>query len=388
MESGKRIIGYARVSTREQVEGFSLDYQKRQIYLKCEQLGENIKSDNIFIEEGASAKNLKRPQMRQIIKLIENEEVDVIIIYKLDRLSRSLKDLLVFVEMCLDRNISLISIKENFDMTTAMGRMMAYIMAVLAQFEREQISERTIMGYIEKAEQGFYPFGNKVPFGYYKDEEHKLFVNQEEIEIVKEMLQLYAYENQSEYFVLEHIKNKYNKNRITVSNLKVFLNNTIHQGIVHVAGTIYNIVDPIFTEKDKEMLERRRTLNAYTKQPYKYLNKVFINGELAKHETTRKKTKDYTYYVIRGVGRVSEKALVKEVLCMANEKVSAEEMKTKYRCEKLAKALIDNQITKKQFNDLYTKEEKKLKKLATRVKRIDVEIIQKQIIDIKVELYK
>ncbi len=391
MEREKKIIGYARVSTREQVEGFSLDYQTREIYKKVGTLQKVIKKEDIYLEEGVSAKNLKRPQMKELIKQIENEEIDIIIIYKLDRLSRTLKDIINFIDLCIQKDVDLISIRENIDMTTPMGRMMVYMFGVMAQFEREQISERTINGMKEKAMQGFYPHGNIPPYGFWKDKDHRLHIIEDEALIIKEAMKMFAYNNWSEYHVAEYIKNKYGKT-MSPKNLKAYLLKPIHFGLAVVAGTAYKVVDAIFSEQDKLMLEKREMLNVYTKKDYKYLNKVYINGERAGHETIKKKLKSgeirtYVYYLIRNVGRVQERTVVKEVLLQARNEKDSRGMKSKYKLEKMSNALFEGDITQKQFNDYYEKESKKLIKFSSEIERINISIVDRKVKNIDVKFY-
>lgn len=205
--------------------------------------------------------------MKEIISKIYNDEIEIIIIYKLDRLSRTLKDIINFIDLCLHNNVDLILIRENIDMTSPMGRMMVYMFGVMAQFEREQISERTVNGMREKVMQGYYPHGNKPPYGYRKNVEHKLYIIEHEARVIKEAMELYAYENLSEYHVSEHIKNKYDK-LMSAKNLRNYLLKPIHFGQAVVAGKSYPVVEPIFYEEDRAMLEKRKILNAYTKKEY------------------------------------------------------------------------------------------------------------------------
>lgn len=392
MEKKKKVIGYARVSTREQVEGFSLDYQTREIYKKATTLKLDICQEDIYLEEGVSAKNLNRPQMKEIISQIENDEISIIIIYKLDRLSRTLKDVIYFIDLCLQKDVDLISIRENIDMTTPMGRMMVYMFGVMAQFEREQISERTVNGMKEKAMQGFYPHGNKPPFGYRKNEQHKLIIIESESIIIKEAMKLYAYNNWSEYHVSEYIKNKYGK-YMSAKNLRKYLLKPIHFGKAIVAGKEYDVVDPIFSEEDRIALEKRKVLNVYTKKEYKYFNKVFINGKLSGHETIRKKmksgdTKVYVYYLIRDIGRIEESVIVKQVLLQARQEEGEHGLKTKYKLGKMANALFEGTITKKQFTDYYNKESRKLLKFSNEIEKVNVTIVKRKVKSVEVKFYK
>lgn len=199
----------------------------------------------------------------------------MIIIYKFDRLTRSMVDLVNFIELCDKSNVSLISVHENLDMSTPIGRMQANMIGALAQFEREQISIRTIDGLQEKASQGQYPMGNKVPYGYRKDKEHRLYIVEEEVEVIKALLKYYAYDNLSEYIASELVNEKYHK-YFSPKNVRAYLSKDIFKGTVVVGGKEFNIVEPIFSTEDLLALERRRELHIYTRQEYKFFSITHI----------------------------------------------------------------------------------------------------------------
>ena len=126
------LIGYARVSTEDQ----SLDMQLDAL----EQRG----CAKVFAEK-LSGKTKDRPQLEAMLDYLRDGE-DTVVIYKLDRLGRSMKDLLEITETLASRGIGLVSIKDGIDMTTATGRLYFHLMACLSEFERDLISERTKAG--------------------------------------------------------------------------------------------------------------------------------------------------------------------------------------------------------------------------------------------------
>lgn len=125
------LIGYCRVSTQEQ----SLDSQTDALT----QAG----CIKIF-EEKASGKNDDRPELAKALEYLR--EGDALVVYKLDRLARSTKKLIELSEVLEQRGIELISIRDNIDTTTAVGRAMFKMLAVIAELERDIISERTMAG--------------------------------------------------------------------------------------------------------------------------------------------------------------------------------------------------------------------------------------------------
>jgi DNA invertase Pin-like site-specific DNA recombinase len=138
-----KAIGYARVSTDEQtLQGVSLSHQEEKIRAYC--IAKDWEINSVIRDEGYSGKDLNRPGMQGIIKGCRKKEFGVIVTLKLDRLTRSVKDLGYLVEDVFNKNdIAFSSLQDNFDTSTANGRMMMNILATLAQWERDIISERT-----------------------------------------------------------------------------------------------------------------------------------------------------------------------------------------------------------------------------------------------------
>ncbi|HOD79110.1 MAG TPA: recombinase family protein [Syntrophorhabdus sp.] len=138
-----KAIGYTRVSTEEQKQlGISLSNQEQKILAYCTAKDWNLHS--IIKDEGYSGKNLNRPGIQTIIKGCRRKEFDVVVTLKLDRLTRSVKDLGYLVEDVFNRHgVAFSSLQDNFDTSTANGRMVMNILATLAQWERDIIAERT-----------------------------------------------------------------------------------------------------------------------------------------------------------------------------------------------------------------------------------------------------
>jgi DNA invertase Pin-like site-specific DNA recombinase len=135
-------IGYARVSTERQADqGVSLDAQKKRIEAMA--VVQNATLLEVIVEGGESAKNLNRPGLQQILSLIQAGKVQAVIVAKLDRLTRSVKDLCGLLELFEKRNVALISVAESLDTSSAAGRLVITIMGAVSQWEREAIGERT-----------------------------------------------------------------------------------------------------------------------------------------------------------------------------------------------------------------------------------------------------
>ncbi len=154
---------YVRVSTQEQaLNGHSIDEQTDRLKKYCDAL--NLGQFKAYTDAGFSGSNMNRPALQQMIKDISG--IEKVIVYKLDRLSRSQKDTLYLIEdVFLANGCDFVSMSENFDTSSAFGRAMIGILSVFAQLEREQIKERLMMGKFARAKQGAYS-SSKSPIGY------------------------------------------------------------------------------------------------------------------------------------------------------------------------------------------------------------------------------
>lgn len=136
-----RIAGYIRVSTEEQAEkGFSLDEQRERLISYCKAMG--WPAPTIYEDDGYSAKDLRRPKLTKLLNDVKTEKFTLIITTKLDRLSRRLFDILSVIDYLEKNNCSYVSASEAFDTTTPAGRMTLQMLGMVAEFERERISER------------------------------------------------------------------------------------------------------------------------------------------------------------------------------------------------------------------------------------------------------
>ncbi|MFQ6166000.1 recombinase family protein [Limosilactobacillus reuteri] len=164
-----KVALYTRVSTLEQAEeGYSISEQKDKLTKYCEIKEWTI--TKIYSDPGFSGSNLNRPNMQQLIKDAGTGLYDAVLVYKLDRLSRSQKDTLYLIEDVFQKNnIHFISLSENFDTSTPFGKAMIGILSVFAQLEREQIKERMMMGKTGRAKAGKITAWSNIPFGYIKD---------------------------------------------------------------------------------------------------------------------------------------------------------------------------------------------------------------------------
>lgn len=153
MTQPSKLIAYVRVSTSEQAtEGVSLDMQERAIHAWGEAMGHEIVA--VYREEGVSASTLERPQLREAINESLRHSRDGLVVLKLDRLVRSVAGLAELMDRFNAEGKALISVRDSLDTTSAGGRLVGNIMASVAQWEREIISERTRDALAELKRQG------------------------------------------------------------------------------------------------------------------------------------------------------------------------------------------------------------------------------------------
>jgi len=158
-----RAIGYARVSTDKQADGgVSLEAQQEKIRAMAVVQGAALL--DLIVDAGESAKTLDRPGMERLLALVDARKVDTVIIAKLDRLTRSVKDLALLLEHFTRRGVALVSVAESLDTNTAAGRLVLNIMMSVSQWEREAIGERTrdAMAHMKATRQAYSP----TPYGF------------------------------------------------------------------------------------------------------------------------------------------------------------------------------------------------------------------------------
>jgi DNA invertase Pin-like site-specific DNA recombinase len=149
----RRHYGYIRVSTKEQAEsGLGLAAQETKIRAHMAAYDREI--EEIVVDNGVSASTLVRPGVARLLALIAEGRVASVTIAKLDRLTRSTRDLADLLDLVKKYDVDLISVGESLDTSTASGRMVVSLLGVVAQWERETISERTKAALAERKARG------------------------------------------------------------------------------------------------------------------------------------------------------------------------------------------------------------------------------------------
>lgn len=236
----KRVAIYCRVSTTEQAEeGYSIDEQNIKIREYCEKEGHEIY--NLYEDRGISGKNItNRPGIKQLLNDATNNKFDLVVVWKLNRISRKLLDILNIVELLNKHNIVFRSLTEKFETETPSGKLQLNIMGAIGEFERETIAENVKMGLLARAREGRWNGG--VVLGYdlielpnegRKRKNTRLEINEKEASTVRRIFELYSQGHGYKAVVNRVNKEGYKTKRnleFSVNTVKEILKNPVYIG--------------------------------------------------------------------------------------------------------------------------------------------------------------
>ncbi|MVP00398.1 recombinase family protein [Paenibacillus lutrae] len=263
-----RVVLYIRVSTDDQArDGFSIEAQKRKLVAYCDSQDWTVV--DFYIDEGFSAKDLNRPAMKRMLEDMEQDKFDMVLVYKLDRLTRSTADCDKLLKLFEAHKVMFQSSTESFETRTATGRLFIRLIADIAQWERENIGERVRLGMEQKVIEGKKP-GGKYPYGYTSDGK----VIPEEAEVLRKIRSMYVKDNMSlkkiaVQLVQEGIlRRNYNWTQSTVG---LTLENIFYAGIIHFGSKMANGKYPQRRREERvDMLEAVGTHEAiWTLEEYR-----------------------------------------------------------------------------------------------------------------------
>ncbi|WRS27324.1 recombinase family protein [Oscillospiraceae bacterium MB08-C2-2] len=255
MEPKKKAALYIRVSTEAQrEEGYSIDAQKEMLEAHCK--SKRIAAYDFYVDGGFTGSNIERPEMQRLIDDVKQNRISHVIVYKLDRLSRSQKDTLYLIEDVFNpHNADFVSLNESLDTSTSMGRAMLGIMSAFAQLEREQIRERTRMGMKERVKTGLWMGGGRVPFGYDYDRDKGILVPNRDAETVRRIYELYL-QGYSVNRVAEMVGLKYDRLATQILTRKTNIGVICYNGVEY-QGQHQPIIDAETYERAMEMMRQR-----------------------------------------------------------------------------------------------------------------------------------
>lgn len=333
MEEQKKTIAglYPRVSTEDQSRfGHSLDEQEDRLRKLCDYKDYEIYK--IYREEGVSAKSMKRPQFQEMIEDMKSGKINKIIVYKLDRLTRSIQDLENICKMLEEYNCSLESVSEDINTDTATGKFFIRMTTILAQLEIERCSERTKFGLVGAARKGH--ISGQPPLGYTKEPENKsIIIDEVSAEVVRRIFRLYL-DGMSVCAICKLFKeeNVLNRRWPTTTVDKILSNQLYIGNIVHRKRSgedieiFEDVVPAIISKSDFEMVQKRKEKNLKNymrKHTFIFMQKIRCpkcNKIMGGCSSTSKSKKKHVYYQCSKCRtRISEKKCEKSILKFLND---------------------------------------------------------------------
>lgn len=284
MDKINKVALYVRVSTTSQMEeGYSIEEQKAKLESYCDIKDWHIYK--VYTDGGFSGSTTERPALEQLIKDAQSKLFDTVLVYKLDRLSRSQKDTLYLIEdIFLKNNIEFVSLLENFDTSTPFGRAVIGLLSVFAQLEREQIKERMQLGKLGRAKAGKSMMWAKTSYGYnYDKETGSMNVNEYEALAVKEIYSSYL-AGMSITKLRDKINEEYPKNPAwSYRTIRGILANPVYCGLNQYKGQtfqgthkpIISLVD--FEQTQRELAKRQQTAKELS-NPRPFQAKYMLSG--------------------------------------------------------------------------------------------------------------
>ena len=311
MKEERKVAGiYIRVSTEDQArEGFSLGEQEEKLKQLCDYKGYEVYK--VYCDAGISAKDMEhRPKFQEMLKDMKEGKINYIVAYKLDRVTRSVRDLEELISQLEKYNTYLVCDRDDVNTSTANGKFFVRMLTVLSQLEIEIVSERTKFGLNGAIKSGHLP--GQVALGFKKDGNKKTIIDPATAPIVKRVFDLYL---QGKTFL--QISNIFNEEKVLNKNWKDthierIINNRLYMGDYemykrlkewkNVEPVIYmNVVEPIIPRYIWEECQAQKIINqrTYTRdRVYTFFQKLKCPkcGKIMKCKGSGGKRKKYVYY--------------------------------------------------------------------------------------------
>lgn len=331
-ENKKEIVGlYPRVSTEDQSRfGHSLDEQESRMRDLCK--FKNYEIYKVYREEGVSAKNTNRPKFKEMLEDIKTGKINKIIIFKLDRLTRSIQDLENICKFLDKYNCGLESISEEINTSNANGKFFIRMLTILAQLEIERTSERTKIGLVGAAKKGH--ISGRPPLGYTKKKDSKkLFIDEIEADVVRRIFKLYI-DGMSvcsicKLFEKENILNR----RWPTTTVDKILSNQLYIGNNEFGKRtngekqiFEDVVPPIIDKTSFNIVQKRKEKNLKNfkrKATYIFMQKIVCpkcNKIMGGSSSTSKNKEKHLYYKCNSCKtRINEKKIEEKLMIFLND---------------------------------------------------------------------
>ena len=275
MDNERKIAGvYIRVSTEDQArEGFSLGEQEEKLLQLCK--FKELDVYKVYKDAGISAKDMEhRPQFQEMLKDMKEGKLNYIVAYKLDRITRSVRDLEELISVLEQYNCFLLCDRDDVNTSTANGRFFVRMLTVLSQLEIEIVSERTKFGLNGAIKSGHIP--GQRPFGYKSAEDKRMVIDNATRPYVEKIFNMYlegkSFQQIANYFKENNIYPKKNWKDTTIQKI---IDNKIYMGDYeqykrigkqeNLEPIVYmNVVEPIISRAKWEECQRQKERNQRT----------------------------------------------------------------------------------------------------------------------------
>jgi site-specific DNA recombinase len=317
-----RCAVYTRTSSDEALamEFNSLDAQREacENFIASQKAEGWLRLPDRYDDGGFSGGTLERPALRRLLADIDAGKLDVIVVYKIDRLSRSLMDFARLVEAFERKDVTFVSVTQSFNTTDSMGRLMLNVLLSFAQFEREVIGERIRDKVAASRKKGIW-MGGWIPFGY-DLKNRKLIINESEAKIVRRIFDRFIKSGSPLTIVAElgaqGIVNRYGKpiDRNAIYKLlhnRVYLGEAVHKGVAYPGEHEAIITRSIWDRGQAILNEHSSTRRGRTRADTPALLRGLIFGPTGRAMCpthTRKGNKLYRYYVSQSVVKLGANA--------------------------------------------------------------------------------
>lgn len=371
-----RVGLYPRVSGHEQEDNYSIPEQIDRMKKYCESrdwMVYKIYTDSVY-----TGSNMDRPGLQDMIKDCKNGKLDMVLVYKLDRLSRSQKDTLYLIEDVFEKNgVGFTSMTENFDTSTPHGKFIIGILSVFAQLEREKIKERTMLGKESRAREGKWHGSKWVPIGYdYID--GFLYPNEYEAMQVKEIASLFL--KGTPIRTIERIVAKkgyrHKHGEWEAKTIRRVLSNPVNIGMIKNRDRWYKgLHDPILDQKTfdaiKQLMAKRKEEHGGARAHQSLLGGL-LYCKNCKARYARQSYNGVFYYICYSRSKKMKK-MIKDPNCKNKN----------YRMEVLEKAILDeiyrlavdpNRVEELRENRPVNDVSDKIKAINSEIEKIDTQI--------------
>lgn len=367
MKKQIRCAIYTRKSSEEGLEQDfnSLDAQREacEAYIKSQMHEGWVLLDKQYNDGGYSGGTMERPAFKELLKDIENDKIDIVVVYKVDRLTRSLMDFSKIIDVFDKHNASFVSITQHFNTTTSMGRLTLNILLSFAQFEREVTGERIRDKIAASKKKGMW-MGGKVPLGYLK-EDKKLIIHNEDAQKVQMLFDKYL-ELRSVPKLMQYLKENENKTKtdkyFSKGQLYHLLSNRVYIGKITHKDKVYDgeheaiICDETFEKVQKLLYENKVDKTCGVKSSSNSLLAGLIYDDFGNKMTpshSNNHGRRYRYYISRALKNNEETGSISKISAGEVEKFVIETTKEFLKDKEQIQKIISEYKISKQNKLIY-----------------------------------